>query len=122
MVYGRQLREAPPRGLPCDGSRRAGHGGDRNRGVVSATGAALGSWIVPTYLLAANVVEYLMHRFLMHRPPVAAQVPLPPRRQAGQRAVTTTTVAGARPGASAVIVTRPGAPARPRTIARARPL
>jgi hypothetical protein len=25
-------------------------------------------WIVPTYLLVANVVEYLMHRLLMHRP------------------------------------------------------
>ena len=25
-------------------------------------------WIVPAYLLAANVVEYLMHRLLMHRP------------------------------------------------------
>jgi hypothetical protein len=25
-------------------------------------------WIVPAYLLAANVAEYLMHRLLMHRP------------------------------------------------------
>jgi len=25
-------------------------------------------WIVPAYLLAANVTEYLFHRFLMHRP------------------------------------------------------
>ena len=25
-------------------------------------------WIIPAYLLAANVVEYLMHRLLMHRP------------------------------------------------------
>jgi hypothetical protein len=25
-------------------------------------------WIVPAYLVAANVAEYLMHRFLMHRP------------------------------------------------------
>jgi len=25
-------------------------------------------WIVPGYLLAANVAEYLMHRLLMHRP------------------------------------------------------
>lgn len=25
-------------------------------------------WIVPAYLLVSNLVEYLMHRFLMHRP------------------------------------------------------
>jgi hypothetical protein len=25
-------------------------------------------WIVPVYLVAANVIEYLMHRLLMHRP------------------------------------------------------
>src|SRR5262247_2560912 len=25
-------------------------------------------WIIPAYLLAANVAEYLIHKFLMHRP------------------------------------------------------
>ena len=45
--------------------------------VVAATSIGIGLarsarladlWIVPVYLLAANVAEYLMHRLLMHRP------------------------------------------------------
>lgn len=48
-------------------------------GGVTGAAAALGVWlvrwarprdlwIVPAYLVAANLAEYLMHRFLMHRP------------------------------------------------------
>ena len=48
-------------------------------GAVAAAATAIGAWlarwarpsdlwIVPAYLVAANVVEYLMHRLLMHRP------------------------------------------------------
>jgi hypothetical protein len=48
-------------------------------GAVAVTATAIGVWlarwarpsdlwIVPVYLVAANVAEYLMHRLLMHRP------------------------------------------------------
>jgi hypothetical protein len=38
-------------------------------GIWLARSARLADlWIVPVYLLAANVAEYLMHRLLMHRP------------------------------------------------------
>ena len=37
--------------------------------VWLARSARLGQlWIVPAYLLAANLAEYLVHRLLMHRP------------------------------------------------------
>lgn len=38
-------------------------------GLCLARSARLADlWIIPAYLLAANVSEYLMHRWLMHRP------------------------------------------------------
>ena len=37
-------------------------------GWLSRAAQASDVWIVPAYLVVANVTEYLVHRFLMHRP------------------------------------------------------